>query len=237
MIDAHAPTVVINAVAIVGVDPCEDRPDLAYAVNAAAPLAMALHCAAQDLCFVQTSTHAVFDGAKATAYTEHDQPNPISVYSVSKFAGECFARDVCPKHYVTRFPTMYGRRRNTAPGFVDKMVERFTQGADIRVADDKFDSPSYAHDVAVGVMDLLRDQRPFGTYHVANDGNVNYYEFVSALKEMLGADNPVQRAKDSDFPGRGHKPLRTAMASAILPPLRDWRAALNDYVSQQLEPA
>jgi len=237
LIDAHQPTVVVNAVAIVGIDPCEERPDLAYAVNAAAPLAMGLHCAAKDICFVQTSTHAVFDGSKSTAYTEADQPNPISVYSVSKFAGECFVRDVCPKHYITRFPTMYGRRRNASPGFVDKMVDRFRQGVEIRVADDKFDSPSYAHDVATGLADLLQTKRPYGTYHLANAGNVNYYEFISALKELLGANNPVHRAKDRDFPGRGHKPLRTAVTSSRLPPMRDWRAALAEYVTQQLEPA
>lgn len=229
-IDRHEPTAVVNAVAIVGIDPCEEQSGLAYAVNAAAPLAMALHCAKRNIAMVQTSTHAVFDGTKTAPYTEEDLPNPISVYSLSKFAGECFVRDVCPKHYVVRFPTMYGTRRNSAPGFVDKMLARLQAGKELRVADDKFDSPSYAHDTAQQTLGLLTDGRDFGTYHVANKGNVSFYEFISMLKEVLGAKNPVHRAKDSDFPGLAHKPLRTAIASSRLPSLRHWQDALEAYV-------
>ena len=234
LIRKHAPDVVINAVAIVGIDPCEDNPGPAYAINAAAPAAMARYCGENNITFVQTSTHAVFDGEKTTPYTEDDTPNPISVYSLSKFAGECFARELCDKHYVVRLTTMFGRRRNAAPGFVDKMVERFQNGVDIRVAEDKYDSPSYARDSATALLNLLTSGQPWGTYHIANKGNVNYYEFILELKSLLSAENDVQAAKDSDFPGKGHKPLRTAIASNKLQPVSGWQDALKRYVDREL---
>ena len=233
-IDRHVPTAVVNAVALVGIDPCEEQPNLAYAVNAAAPLTMGLHCAAKDITLVHTSTHAVFDGTKTTPYTEDDRPNPISIYSLSKFAGECCVRNACPKHYVVRFPTMYGKRRNAAPGFVDKMLARFKAGSELCVADDKFDSPSYAYDTARSTLALLQDGREFGTYHLANAGNISFFEFIDALKDLLGAENKVHPAKDSDFGGSAHKPLRTAIASSRLPSLRGWHEALEAYVSQGL---
>ncbi|OYW27392.1 MAG: NAD(P)-dependent oxidoreductase [Caulobacter sp. 12-67-6] len=77
-----------NAAAFTLVDRAEAEPDAAFAVNAAAPAAMAAACAERDLPFVHLSTDSVFNGQTGRPYVETDTAEPISVYGRSKLAGE-----------------------------------------------------------------------------------------------------------------------------------------------------
>ena len=130
---------------------------------------------------------------------------------------------------------MYGPRRNASVGFVDKTLKWLADGKVLKIADDKIDSPTYSLDAAKAILALIEDGQPWGLWHVANNGIVSYYEFVSRLASLLGFENRIERAKDQDFPGLAPKPLFTALASEKLPPLRRWEDALTEYVSQVLQ--
>lgn len=69
------------------VDGCERDPDLAYKVNALGSWAVAGAAESVGAALVAVSTDFVFDGAKGSAYTEFDTPNPLSHYGASKLAG------------------------------------------------------------------------------------------------------------------------------------------------------
>ena len=234
-IDRYSPDVIINSVAIIGINICETNPLHAFDVNAIAVYHMAKYSEARGIAFVQPSSHAVFDGTKEGYYTEHDLPKPISIYSTSKYLSEIFAMNLCKKHYILRFPTMFGVRRNKNPGFVDKVIDNIKKGERLKIADDKIDSMTYALDVAERLVSMLEDKVPYGIYHLANSGMASYYDFVKKLIELLGADVELIKAKDGDFPALGYKPLKTAMKSVKLPPMRSWEDALSDYVSNYLK--
>lgn len=230
-ITIYKPTIVINAVGIVGPNPCEFNPAEAFKTNAIAVRNLALMCANQNITLVQISTHAVFDGIKDDYYTELDIPKPIGVYGISKYAAELFVQSICKRYYIIRFPTLYGPRRNTKLGIVDKFIKLAKEGKELRVADDKVDSPSYNMDVAEGLVDVLIQNKPFGIYHIGNSGSVIFYDFVVKLSGLLKKDVELIRAKDSDFPPI-FKPTKTAMKSIKLKPLRNWEDALNEYIMQ-----
>ncbi len=231
-IEKHRPDAVINAVVYMGINPCEENPDKAFAVNATAVLNLSKICEERGITLVQPSSHAVFDGRKDGYYTEDDHPVVTSVYSGSKFLSERFAADMCRKHYIVRFPTIFGVRRNNTPGFVDKMMERMLKGLPLKVADDKIDSPTYSLDAAEAVISLMLEGKPYGLYHIANSGRVSYYDFIVRLAALMGAEIEITRAKDADFPALGFKPIKTAMKSNKLPPLRSWEQALEEYVKE-----
>jgi dTDP-4-dehydrorhamnose reductase len=230
LVDQLRPNAVINATGVVDVGKCEADPERAFAVNALAVRTLANACAAIDCILVQTSTHLVFDGKRNRPYTEDDLPLPNTVYAASKLAGEHFALTLCPKGYAVRFPTLYGARSNSAQGFVEKMIARIRQGQPLKIADDRRDSPTWAFHAANAVLDLIASQTPFGLYHVANSGDVSYYDFISRLHELSSAEVDLERAKDSDFPSQPPKPLRIALKSEKLEPLAPWDQALADYV-------
>lgn len=233
-IEKHAPEIVINCAAIIGTNTCESTPAYTFNVNSVAVSYMAKCCEQRKIVFVQPSSHAVFDGTKDGFYDEHDKPNPISIYSVSKYTAECIAMNQCAKHYIIRFPTMFGERRNHALGFVDKIIEKLVKREELKIADDKIDSMTYALDAADRLIWILKQELPYGIYHLANSGSVSYFDFVKKITEKLNIDCQLTRAKDADFSSLGYKPLRTAMSSAKLKPMRPWEDALSDYIDNSL---
>jgi len=235
VVEKNKPDAVINMVAFVGIDQCEREPERAFAVNAIAVSNIARICGQHGMTLVQPSTHTVFDGRKNGPYTEDDLPNPASVYSTSKYVAEFLTKNLCARHYVPRFPTLFGTRRNQSKGFVEKMIDRIKAGQELKVADDKIDTPTYAKDVAETNISLLESEKPYGIYHVANSGVVSYYDFIAKLAEILKADVKLIRAKDRDFPALAYKPLNTALKSMKLEPLRGWQDALSEYVATEVK--
>lgn len=221
---------VVNSTVFGGIPECEAAPDRAFAVNATATLALAEICAEKDVPLVQTSTHLVFRGDQDDPYVESDLPAPNSAYSVSKLAGEHFAATRCPKHYVLRFPTLYGARRNNAMGFVEKMMDLLRKDTPLRIADDRLDCPTWSYDAGNALLDLLEGQADYGLYHTSNSGVATYYDFVCLLGELMGSNSKIERAKDADFPASPPKPRKVAIRSERMPPLRSWQDGLSAYV-------
>lgn len=230
IIERESATAVVNSTVLGGIPECEADPDRAFAVNTTATLGLAELCAELDIPLVQTSTHLVFRGTQAEPYVESDLPAPNSVYSASKLASEHLAATRCPKHYVLRFPTLYGARRNNAKGFVEKMMELLEQDTPLRIADDRLDCPTWSYDAGHALIDLLDGDAEYGLYHTANSGTVTYYDFVCLLGELVGSKSEIARAKDADFPATPPKPLKVAIRTERMPPLRSWQDGLAAYV-------
>ena len=167
-INTLQPDVVINAVSIVGINPCEEKPDLSFSIHATAVRSMAIASEKANAIFVQTSSHAIFDGTSDVPYVESDIPNAGSIYAVSKYSGELIASMWCKKHYIVRFPTMYGPRRNKSFGFVDKVISWLHEGSELNIASDKIDSPTYSLDAALAVYDIIDNDMPYGIWHISN---------------------------------------------------------------------
>lgn len=230
-IDKYQPTAVINCVAIPSIDPCEKDPEAALELHCTAVLILAKECGRRGIILVQPSSHAVFDGLKERPYMEEDLVKATSVYAATKLLSERIAAAYCPKHYILRFPTLYGPRRNTGLGFVDKVIAWIKEGRELRIADDKMDSPTYSMDAAAAVVSLVFENAPYGIYHIANKGWVSYYDFVMKIREIMKVENVIHRAKDKEFASICYKPLRTALESAKMKPLRNCDVALRDYMS------
>ena len=233
-IEKNKPNTLINCVAIPSIEPCEKEPELALALHCNSVLHIANECAKRDIIMVQPSTHAVFDGLKEEPYTEDDQVKATSVYSATKLLSERLVSAYCPKHYIPRFPTLYGHRRNKSMGFIDKVIAWIREGKELRIADNKMDSPTYSIDAAEAVLSLVAENAPYGVYHIANEGWISYYEFVVKLKDFMQVDNTIHRAKDHDFVSICYKPLRTALKTVKMTPLRSVDEALLEYVNTYL---
>ena len=234
-IGSYAPDVVVNSVAFQAIDKCELHPEEAFSVNSIAVSHLAKLCDKNSVTLMHLGTHTVFDGTNDDYYTEEDVPNPINIYGASKNVGECLAMNLCRRHYVVRLPTVFGKRRAGYHGFLDKVLRWIQEGRHLRISDDKIDSFGYAADIADELLAILERGLPFGMYHVTNAGKASYYDLVLKIVRLLGADVHLDRAKDKDFPALGPKPLKTAVRSLKLEPLRGWEEALQAYMQTEVK--
>ncbi len=231
-IDEACVDAVVNMTAWIDMNGCEADPERAFALHASAPLALAKACASLKLPLLHGSTHAVFDGRKSGVYHEDDVPNPRNVYAASKYAGDAFVANLAPAHYLVRFPMMFGARRNAGAGFVEKLLGWLQGGREVRVARDKFDSPTWARDAAARCLALLLDAEPHGTYHLASAGSCSLFDFAKYVARAVGSDAEVVPALDAEFPCAGLKSLNGALASKRIAPLRAWQEGVDLYLEE-----
>src|SRR5262249_37086197 len=86
----HRPDLIVNCAAYNFVDKAESEPEAAFAVNAWGVRNLALACRDAGCALAHFSTDYVFglDENRNTPYAEADAPGPVSVYGLSKLAGE-----------------------------------------------------------------------------------------------------------------------------------------------------
>ena len=179
------PDLVINTAAFHQTDMCEDEVSRSFQLNAEAVKILAEKSAEAGSILTHFSTDYVFDGTKSSPYTEGDCPNPISVYGVSKLAGEQILRYIHKKHYVFRVSGLYGITGSRAKGynFVDIMVKMAREGKDLQVVDDQVLTPTYTMDIAKSLPQILTSEK-FGTYHLTNTGECSWFDFTKAILKI-----------------------------------------------------
>ena len=93
-IQKYKPTHIVNSAVFMGIDPCHDNYKKAFEVNALSVLNLSKICNENNITFIQTSTHAVFDGNKSKPYNESDQPLQNNVYGATKYSAESFVSSI-----------------------------------------------------------------------------------------------------------------------------------------------
>lgn len=235
------PDVVVNCAAYNFVDKAETEPDTALATNAWGVRALARACRDLNCVLAHFSTDYVFglDESRHQPFTEHDAPGPVSVYGLSKLAGEYLVRSLCPKHFVIRTCGLYGVWGSGGKGgnFVETMLRVAGQGKPLRVVADQFCTPSYTVDVAAATAALLATNQ-YGLYHLTSAGSCTWHEFAGAIFELAGVQADLSAITSQQFnaPARrpGYSVLDTGKYAALgLPPLRHWREALAAYLEER----
>ncbi|MEM3432972.1 MAG: dTDP-4-dehydrorhamnose reductase [Candidatus Methanomethyliaceae archaeon] len=233
------PDIVINTAAFNRVDDAEDQPEKAFWVNTYAVRNLAQVCTDLDCTLMHISTDYVFGGEKRTPYTEDDPPNPLNVYGVSKLAGEYFARNICPKHFIVRTSGLYGVAGSSGKGgnFVETMVRLAREGKPIRVVTDQVLTPTYTKDLAQKIKELLTTEA-YGLYHITNSGQCSWYEFASKIFELLGMKPDFGPTTSVEFGAKARRPAYSVLAHERLKQLgkddlRPWPEALKAYLEEK----
>jgi dTDP-4-dehydrorhamnose reductase len=231
---ALRPDVVVNCAAYNFVDRAESEPEAAFAVNAWGVRALAESCRALDCVLVHFSTDYVFglDAARQTPYGVDDAPGPLSIYGLSKLAGEYVVRATVPRHLVVRTCGLYGVWGSGGKGgnFVETMLRAAGQRKPLRVVADQVLTPSFTADVAEAVAALLRTGH-YGLHHVTNSGSCSWHAFAQAIFELAGLEADVTPILSTEWQAAARRPAYSVLACAT--PLRPWRAALAAYLVER----
>lgn len=239
---------VLNAAAYTAVDKAESEPDLAYAVNARAPEAMARACAARDVPLIHISTDMVFDGEKAGAYLETDATNPLHVYGASKLAGEQAVLAAHDRALVARVSWLFSAY---GQNFLQMMLRLGETQPVLKVVADQRAKPTASGDVAAFLLSqadrLARAPKgaaEWGVLHLVNSGETSRYEMAQEIFRLAWPDRdpPVMEpVPTSAFPTPAKRALNAVLDTSRLKQvfglqLRPWEEALEDVIAE-LQPA
>jgi len=233
------PDLVINTAAFLRVDDCEDLVEEAFRVNAFAVRDLARICRDLKATLVHFSTDYVFDGRSSRPYVEEDPPQPLNAYGASKLAGEYFVRAVCEKYFLVRTCGLFGLAGCLGKGrnFVETMLFFAQAGRPLRVVNDQWMTPTSSEELATRLAELIRTNR-YGLYHLTNEGRCTWFEFASAIFEILGRPVEITAVDTAAFGAKARRPefsvLENKRAKDLgLTDFSEWREALRDYLRKR----
>ena len=222
-----APDCIIHAAAYTDTDACEVQQERAYTVNALGTGYVAAAAAAIGCPLIAIGTNYVFDGERAAPYDEFDLPNPRSVYARSKWAGEIAAARTGAHLLIVRSAMIYAEEGRN---FVRTMLALADRGTPLRVVADQWGQPTYATDLARGLLALARQPFP-GVYHLTNTGKASWYEWACVTFRMAGLAPDISPVPATEFPRACMPPTNGVLANRAaaklgieLPP---WQDALH----------
>ena len=206
---------ILHTAAWTNVDGAESTPAEAVRANVRGTL----NVVALGVPVVYYSTDYVFDGRKGEPYVESDEPNPLSVYGRTKLEGEREVRD----GWVVRSSWLFGW---TSKNFVKTMLVLGKEQDEVAVVDDQRGSPTFVGHLAEATKAVL--DLPYGTYHLAADGEATWAEFAEAIFEEAGIECRVRRISTAEFPRDAARPAYSVLRSERgAPTLAHWRDGLR----------
>jgi dTDP-4-dehydrorhamnose reductase len=226
------PEVVFNATAYNAVDAAECDPSAALAVNAVAVRHLALACREIGALLVHVSTDYVFDGALRRPYSEDDPARPLSVYGVSKRAGELMVMATGCESLIVRTSGVcgLGGSRDKGGSFVERVLARARRGEALRIVDDQVFSPTYAPDLASALVTLVEGGAR-GLLHVTNQGECSWRALAAHALAVAGVTAQVAAIRTTELSQAARRPAYSVLSNARahtlgLPPLRPWKEAI-----------
>jgi dTDP-4-dehydrorhamnose reductase len=220
-LERHEPWAVINTAGFVRVADAEREAETCMAANAGGAAAVAEACAAAGVPLVTFSSDLVFDGRLGRRYREEDETSPASVYGRSKAEAEKRVLAAGGKALVVRTSAFFGPwdRYN----FAWHVLSALSRGETVRASASSRVSPTYVPDLCHATLDLLIDGET-GLWHLANDGELSWFDFAVRVAEGAGYDPALVVAEE------GPEPLSNALTSTRGMMLRSFDSALEDFL-------
>ena len=238
------PDLVINGAAYNLVDKAEtDGQGDAFRVNAQGVAALSEACKKADVPLVHFSTDFVFDGTKKTPYTEEDCPRPLSVYGVSKLAGEQIALCSSTRNLAIRVCRVFGpiehgeSTQKPAGNFPLLMMKLGRERDKLRVVNDQVGAPSHTHDLAKALWQLVENEQS-GLFHLSNEGEVAFDEYAREVFRLAKISCEIESISSEEYGAAARRPLYSTLSnekahSVGVTPLRHWKDALREFVESR----
>ena len=123
-------------------------------------------CLHHEIILLQPSSYKVFDGTRATAYSEKDDVRPLSLRGQALWRFEQLVRAVCPRHILLRFGWLLDE---SPDGRLGRLLKWAESGDELFLADDRRGNPTPVDDAARVILSVLKQldcNAPlWGTYH------------------------------------------------------------------------
>jgi dTDP-4-dehydrorhamnose reductase len=226
----------INCAAYTAVDNAESEKDKAFLINGTAVANLAAACRKNNTRLIHISTDYVFDGQSAIPLKETDPTGPVNTYGASKLEGEHLALQHYPEGTVIlRTSWVYSEFGNN---FVKTMIRLMKERPAINVVNDQIGSPTYAADLAAAILRIIT--APIfvpGLYHYSNEGQLSWYEFALAIRELIGSTCTVNPIPTAQYPTPAKRPHYSLLDKSLIRhtyhlSIPDWHPGLATCIAR-----
>ena len=238
-VEAFKPDYLFHLGAYTDLEFCEENADDTYLTNTLA-VENAVYLANKlNIPILYISTAGIFDGKKEF-YDDWDQPNPLGVYARSKYMGERFVVENANRYLVCRAGWMMGSGPKKDKKFIQKLRKQIKEGKkELFIVDDKDGTPTYTHDFARTVKELLKKEY-WGLYNTVCGGQTSRLEVATELVKVLHLENEIKITPvKSDYFKEVYYADRPASERLLTKKLdlrgvnkmRDWKVSLKEYIN------
>lgn len=224
--------VVINCAGDTDVERAEREPDRAYAANAILPGLLGTACRRSGATLIHVSSTGCYGDWKTEPYTDEDPLRPTTLHHRSKAAGETAVRESGCEHLILRTGWLYGGAPDGPKNFVWKRLLEARAGDRMTSDASQRGVPTYAPNVALGALAVLRTGVR-GTYNLVAQGAASRFDYVAEIVRSSGLPCRVE-------PGGAFKRLAAVSANEAavnyrlglmgLDSMPHWREPLGAYV-------
>lgn len=197
MLDELRPSRVILCAAVASIEASEKDFERAVRINTGAAGRVAQWCSGAEARLVSVSTDLVFGREPpehGEMYREDDYPAPLSLYGVTKMAGEVAVLEPGGNAVVARLPLLYGDALGRAKGATGSLLASLDRGEKPALFTDEFRTPLDIVNAADALLELAEIDF-VGTLHLGGPERVNRYDLGLAILHASGLSYGEARAK------------------------------------------
>ncbi|MDR6733833.1 dTDP-4-dehydrorhamnose reductase [Sphingobacterium sp. 2149] len=235
VIEAIDPDLIISGGAYTAVDKAESEAELVDVINHQAVATMAKWAKQNNRKLIHISTDYVFQGTSSTALKEDEPTNPINVYGLSKQKGEEAIITSGADAIIIRTAWVYS---SYGANFVKTMIRLMTDREEISVIGDQVGSPTYAHDLAQVILEIAHSEKwAKGIYHFSNEGEISWYDFAVAIKELKNLACDIRPITTAEYPTAAKRPSyslldKTKIKQTFGVAVPEWKQSLSNMLAK-----
>ena len=243
-IESINPDLIINAAAYTDVDRAEIEPEIAYAINAKAPLIFAEVLLKTGGKLIQLSSDFVFDGKSKIPYKPNDKTNPLNLYGSTKALCESTLLSLLGESkqvVILRSSWIFGPY---GKNFAKTILKLIKSNNTLKVVANQIGSPTSSLSLAkicIRLINVLKKGKEIPSIlHWSDLGIASWYELAVCIseqgKELGGFCDPpnIIPIKDTDYSScKAIRPSYSALDSSLtrdilnLHPI-SWKESLNE---------
>lgn len=233
MVETINPDLIVSGGAYTAVDKAESEAKLVDIINHQAVATMAQWAKEHNRKLIHISTDYVFQGNSSTPLTEDEPTDPINIYGLSKQKGEEAIAASGADAIIIRTAWVYS---SYGANFVKTMIRLMTERDEISVISDQIGSPTYARDLAQAILVIAHsDSWTKGIYHFSNEGEISWYDFAVAIRELQHLDCKINPIATEQYPTPAKRPRyslldKTKIKNTFGVQVPEWKQSLAEML-------
>lgn len=157
---------------------------------------------------IHFSTDYVYNSFDKIPINEKSQSNPINYYGKSKRNGEVFIEQSISESIVIRTSWLYS---SYGKNFVNTIIQKAKNNENIYVVSDQFGCPTYAKDLALDTMKILKSNLKLDfdgkIYNYSNLGYTNWSKFAEEIIKISNLNCIVWEVSSDYFKDTVKRPM------------------------------